>query len=141
MLPTTSRVNRILPIITRVTANVNSISSFLTMSYLDSIIRETVSRTREGSISISLIDSVMAFGYQAYLTTSQRSMNSEERKRAHQYAKIPLRSRGNVLRSPNTLLKFQVNLTLHAQELLSADWLDDLSNGGVSSARTDILTD
>ena len=78
------------------------------MPYLDSIIRETLGRTREGSMSISLIDSVMAFGYQAYLTISQRSINSEERKRVHQYAKIPLRSRSSILRSPNTLLKFQV---------------------------------
>ena len=78
------------------------------MPYLDSIIRETLGRTREGSMSISLIDSVMAFGYQAYLTISQRSINSEERKRVHQYAKIPLRSRSIILRSPNTLLKFQV---------------------------------
>lgn len=78
------------------------------MPYLDSIVRETVGRTHEGSISISLIDSVMAFGYQAYLTFSQRPINSEERTRALQYAKIPLRSRGSILRSPNTLLKFQV---------------------------------
>ena len=64
-------------------------------------------------MSISLINSVMAFGFQAYLTISQRSINSEERKRAQQYAKIPLRCRSSVLRSPNTLLKFQVIRTLH----------------------------
>lgn len=79
------------------------------MPYLDSIVRETVGRFREGSMAITLIDSVMAFGYQAFLTVSQRSANPEERKRAHQYAKIPLRCRGSILRSPNTLLKFQVS--------------------------------
>lgn len=83
------------------------------MPYLDSIVRENVGHPQEGSISISLIDSVMAFGYQAYLNFCQRPVSSEERNRAVQYAKIPLRSRGSILRSPNNLLKFQVIRTLH----------------------------
>jgi hypothetical protein len=83
------------------------------MPYLDSIVRENVGQTQERSISISLIDSVMAFGYLACLTFSQRPINSEERNRAFQYAKIPLRSRGRILRSRNTLLKFQVIRVLH----------------------------
>ena len=110
MLPTASRVSRALPNTFRMIASVDSISNFLKMPYLDNIIRETLGRTREASIAISLIDSVMAFGYQAYLALSQRSISPEERKRALQYAKIPLRSRGSLLRSPNTLLKFQVTL-------------------------------
>lgn len=63
-------------------------------------------------MSTSLIDSVMSFGYQAYLTITQRFISSEERQKADHYSKMTLKSRGNVLRSPNTLLKLQVNRTL-----------------------------
>ncbi|MCJ1279780.1 hypothetical protein MMC21_007604 [Puttea exsequens] len=112
------------------------ISNFLTMPYLDSIVRETVSRPREGSTSISLIDSVMAFGYQAYLTVSQRFINSEERNRAQYYAKIPLRSRGSVLRSPNTLLKFQTILAMTTiSEQIDEIIHCELIAGAVSCAR------
>ena len=60
-------------------------------------------------MSISLIDSVMAYGYQAFLTITQRFIGLEERKKADQYSRIALRSRASVLRSPNTLLKLQAS--------------------------------
>ncbi|RQM04530.1 hypothetical protein DH86_00004444 [Scytalidium sp. 3C] len=88
-------------------------------------------QTQEGSISISLMDSVMVFGYQAYLTFSQRPVNSEERNRALQYAKIPLRSRGSILRSPNTLLKFQTTISEQIDEIIHCE----LIAGAVSCAR------
>ena len=51
------------------------------------------------------MDSVMAFGYQSYLTVMQRFVSPEEKKKAGFYSRIALRSRGNVSKSPNTLLK------------------------------------
>lgn len=72
-------------------------------------------------MSISLIDSVMAFGYQAYLTITQRFISSEERRKADYYSRMALRSRGSVLRSPNTLLKVQVNRTPWRCLLLNAN--------------------
>jgi len=106
------------------------------MPYLDIIVRENVGRNQEGPISISLIDSVMAFGYQAYLTFSQRPVNSEERNSALQYAKIPLRSRGSILRSPNTLLKFQTILAMTTiSEQIDEIIHCELIAGAVSCAR------
>ena len=78
---------------------------------------------------VSLIDSVMASGYQAYLAITQRFISSEERKKADCYSRIALRSRGSVLRSPNTLLKLQASLTPQHCQLLDADGPDTFSNG------------
>ena len=129
MFSETSRVIQILPNSARVTANNYSISNFLTMPYFDNIARETGGRFSEGSMSIALIDSVMAFGYQAYLTLSQRFITPEERKKADCYSIIALRSRGSVLCSPNTLLKLQVSrVPLHYQ-VLSTNFLDTFGNG------------
>lgn len=64
-------------------------------------------------MSVALINAVMAFGYQAHLAFSERPATSEEKSRALQYAKIPLRSRYSILSSPNNLLKFQVVQPLH----------------------------
>lgn len=60
-------------------------------------------------MSISLIDSVIAFGYQAFLVMTKRFVRSDERKKADSHSRAALRSRVNVLRSPNTLLKLQVH--------------------------------
>lgn len=129
MFSKTSRVNQIFPNSARVTANIHSISNFLTMPYFDNLARESGGLFPETSMSIALIDSVMAFGYQAYLTVSQRFISSEERKKADFYSIIALRSRGSVLCSPNTLLKLQVSrVSLHYQ-LLSTNFPDTFGNG------------
>ena len=109
MLSTASRVTHIFPSYARVIANKDSISNFLTTPYFDNLVRETGGQSQEGSVSISLIDSVMAFGYQAYLTVSQRFISTEEKKKAQYYSRIALRSRGSVLLSSNTLLKLQAS--------------------------------
>ena len=71
----------------------------------------------------------MAFGYQAYLTITQRFISSEERKKADYHSRIALRSRGRVLRSPNTLLKLQASRNARHGRLLNADSPDNFSNG------------
>ena len=80
-------------------------------------------------MSIALINSVMAFGYQAYLTVSQRFISSEERKKAECYSITALKSRGSVLCSPNTLLKLQVSQNPQHYQLLSTNCLDTFGNG------------
>lgn len=112
------------------------IPNFLTMPYLDTIVRENVGRTQEGSISVALIDAVMAFGYQAHLAFSQRPVTSEEKARALQYAKIPLRSRHSILSSPNNLLKFQTILAMSTiSEQIDEIVHCELIAGAVSCAR------
>ena len=111
MLPTTDRVIEIFPNPARLIANNYSISNFLTMPFFDNLCRETGGRSQGGSISTSLIDTVMAFGYRAYLNISQHVIISEESKKAENYSRIALRSRDSVLRSPNTLLKLQAGQT------------------------------
>ena len=122
MFSKTSRVIQIFPNSARVTANNHSISNFLTISYFDNLARETGGRILESSMSIALIDSVMAFGYQAYLTISQRFISSEERKKTDCYSMIALRSRGSVLCSPNSLLKLQVSRVSLHYKLLSTNF-------------------
>lgn len=80
-------------------------------------------------MSISLIDSVMAFGYQAYLAITQRFRSSEERKKADCYSRIALRFHGDALRSPNTLLKLQVSPRFQYCRLFDANCPDTFSNG------------
>jgi hypothetical protein len=60
-------------------------------------------------VLISLIDSVMAFGFHASLKSSRRSVSPSEKKEADYYARIALNSYSNVLRSPDNLLKLQVS--------------------------------
>jgi len=104
------------------------------MSYFDNLIKEAEGRSQGSSMSISLIDSVMAFGYQAYLAITQRFISSEERKKADYYSRIALRSRGSVLRSPNTLLKLRVSRTPKHCQLLNANCPDNFSNGRFNSS-------
>lgn len=111
-----------------------SISNFSTMSYFDNLVKEAGGRSQGSSMSISLIDSVMAFGYHAYLTITQRFIRSEERKKADCYSRIALRSRGSVLRSPNTLLKLQASRTPQHCQLLNANCSDNTSNGRFNSS-------
>ena len=95
------------------------ISNFLTVSFFDNLVKEARDWSQGSSMSRSLIDSVMAFGYQAYLTTIQRLIRLEEKTRAENYVKTALRCYTNVIRSTNTLLKLQVGLMLwpHPQQI------------------------
>lgn len=78
----------------------------------------------------------MAFGYQAYLNATRRFIGLEERKKADGYARIALRSRGSVLRSPNTLLKLQASRTPKQCPMLNANGPDNSSNGRFKSPET-----
>ncbi|MCJ1285674.1 hypothetical protein MMC26_005015 [Xylographa opegraphella] len=136
MLPTTGRVIQILPDSAGVIANNYSISNFLTMPYFDNLVKEAAGRSQGSSMSISLIDSVMAFGYQAYLTITQRFIHSEERKKADFYSRTALRSRARVLRSPNSLLKLQTILAMTTvSEQIDETIHSELLTGAVSCAR------
>jgi hypothetical protein len=85
------------------------------MPYFDSLVKDARGRVSSTSMSISLIDSVMAFGYQAYLAITQRFVGPEEKRKIERYARIALRSRANVLRASDTLLKLQVSLGISHQ--------------------------
>lgn len=99
------------------------------MPYIDSLARETEDWSQEGSMSVSLIDSVMAFGYGAYVADSKHSISSEESKKAEYYSKIALRSRNSILCSPNTLSKLQVDQIPRQFQLFCANPPGPLSNG------------
>ena len=99
------------------------------MPYFDKLAKETEGWSQEGSMSIPLIDTVMAFGYGAYLAESQHSISSEESKKAECYSRIALRSRSSILRSPNTLLKLQVGQKPWHFQLFCTKPPDTLSNG------------
>ena len=129
MLPATDRVIQTFPNATRVIANSHSISNFLTMPYFDDLAKETECWSQEGSMSESLIDTVMAFGYGAYLAGSQHSISPEESKKAEFYSRIALRSRSSILRSPNTLSKLQVGQKPFHLQLARTKSPDTLSNG------------
>ena len=119
---------------TRIATKDYSISNFLTKLQLDSYMKDARGRSQGSSMLISLIDSVMAFGYQAFLTITQRSVASDERKKADYYSKTALRSRSSVLRSANTLLKLQVSLLLRHCRTLRANRVDNSSNGWSQSS-------
>ena len=86
-----------------------SVANFLPMSHFDNLFKEAGARSQCSPMSISLIDSVMAFGYQAYLAVTQRFIDFEERSKANCYSRIALRRHRNVLSSSNTLLKLQAS--------------------------------
>ena len=73
--------------------------------------KEARSRPQGDPVLISLIDSVMAFGFHAFLKSSRRSVSPSEKKEADYYARIALNSHSSVLRSPDNLLKLQVSQT------------------------------
>lgn len=99
------------------------------MSYFDSLVKEAGGRSQRNSMLVSLIDSVMASGYQAYLAITQRFISSEEKKKADCYSRTALRCRGSVLHSPNTLLKLQASRIPQRCQLLDANCPDTFSSG------------
>lgn len=64
-----------------------------------------------------LIDSVMAFGFQALVARSQSSAGSDVCRKAIARLRMALSSRDAVQRSPDTLLKMHVS-----QQLLKWIW-------------------
>ncbi|KAH8799105.1 hypothetical protein F5884DRAFT_905564 [Xylogone sp. PMI_703] len=88
------------------------ISNFLTISCFDKYIKEAQGQLPGNSVLISLIDSVMAFGYQAFLKSTQRFVSTEEKRKANYYCLMTLNSYTSVLNSPDTLLKLQTILAM-----------------------------
>ncbi|KAH8804517.1 hypothetical protein F5884DRAFT_884048 [Xylogone sp. PMI_703] len=88
------------------------ISNFLTKSCFDKYMKEARGRSPGNSVLISLIDSVMAFGYQAFLKSTQRFVSTDEKRKANYYCLMTLNSYASVLNSPDTLLKLQTILAM-----------------------------
>lgn len=78
---------------------------------------------------VSLIDSVMAFGFQAFLKNTKRSVSPDEKRKADYYSLIALNSYGSVLGSPDTLLKLQVSSNLRLFCCIHANRLDNFGYG------------
>ncbi|KIN07015.1 hypothetical protein OIDMADRAFT_70428, partial [Oidiodendron maius Zn] len=102
------------------------ISNFLTRSYFDKYMKEARGWSAGNSVLRSLIDSVMAFGFHAFLRNAKRPISPDEKRKADYYSLIALNSHANVLCSPNTLLKLQTTVseqldtTIHSDLLTSA---------------------
>ncbi|KAL9079456.1 MAG: hypothetical protein Q9157_001665 [Trypethelium eluteriae] len=96
---------------------------------MESCKAEARDRSQGGSMLTALIDSAMAFGYQACITASQRFISLEERAKALSYSKSALRSRGSVLHSPDTLLKLQASQSFQRSIWRMLIWIDYLGDG------------
>jgi hypothetical protein len=83
----------------------------------------------ENSVLVSLIDSVMAFGFQAFLKNTKRSVRPDEKRKADCYSLIALNLYGSVLGSPDTLLKLQVSSNLQLFRRFHANRLDNFGDG------------
>jgi hypothetical protein len=110
--------------------SIHSIPSFLTRSSFDKYMREAKGK-KSGSCGSSssmplgpLVDSVMAFGYHAFLKSTQRFVSPEKKRKADYYSSIALKSRECVLQGPNSLLKLQVPQVLTPISCSDANKLD-----------------
>ena len=109
MFRPTSRVTCVTLTLLKIWTNGNRISNFLTRSYFDKYMKEARGWSAGNSVLRSLIDSVMAFGFHAFLKNSKRPISPDGKRKADYYSLIALNSHANVLCSPNTLLKLQVS--------------------------------
>jgi hypothetical protein len=91
---------------------INSVSNFLTKSLFLKYIKDVRGRLQGNLVLMSLIDSVLAFGFDA-LKSSRQFASPDEKKKADSYSRMALSSYGGVLRSTNTLLKLQVRLPFY----------------------------
>ncbi|TVY85215.1 Terrein cluster-specific transcription factor terR [Lachnellula suecica] len=113
------------------------VPNFLTRSYFDRLLKEARGRPQGNSVLISLIDSVMAFGFHAFLKTSRRYVSSHDKKEADYYSRIALNSYASVLSSPNTLLKLQTILAMTTvSEQIDENIHSEILTGAVNCART-----
>ncbi|KAH8588738.1 hypothetical protein B0O99DRAFT_638470 [Bisporella sp. PMI_857] len=88
------------------------IANFLTRLCFDKYLKDARNTHQANPILIHLIDSVMAFGYNALVKSTQSFVDPEKKRTADYYSKMALNSRGSVLRAPNSLLKLQTILAL-----------------------------
>ncbi|KAJ6073380.1 hypothetical protein N7467_011465 [Penicillium canescens] len=114
------------------------ISTFLTRSHFDNYVQQArESPSIEGLAVRPLIDSVMAFGFQALAARSQPSAGSDVSRKAIARLRMALSSRDAVQRSPDTLLKMQLtNLHTTISEQIDHEIYTELLSYAVSCART-----
>jgi hypothetical protein len=96
---------------------ITSVPIFLTRSYFDNYMKEARGRPQGNAVLISLIDSVMAFGFHAFSRSSRRFVSPDEKEEADHHSRIALSSHARVLRSPDTLFKLQVRLPLSCVQI------------------------
>ncbi|KAJ6182067.1 hypothetical protein N7485_000709 [Penicillium canescens] len=114
------------------------ISTFLTRSHFDNYVQQArESPSIEGLAVRPLIDSVMAFGFQALTARSQPSAGSDVSRKAIARLRMALSSRDAVQRSPDTLLKMQTILAMTTiSEQIDHKIYTELLSYAVSCART-----
>ncbi|KAH8593161.1 hypothetical protein B0O99DRAFT_628237 [Bisporella sp. PMI_857] len=88
------------------------IANFMPQLCFDKYLKDARNTHQANPILIHLIDSVMAFGYNALVKSTQSFVDPEKKNKADYYSKMALNSRGSVLRAPNSLLKLQTILAL-----------------------------
>ncbi|PVH98313.1 hypothetical protein DM02DRAFT_596157 [Periconia macrospinosa] len=98
------------------------VPNFLTRSLFQKYVKEARGRPQGDIVLISLIDSVMAFGFHAFWKRSRRFSSPSERKEADCYSRIALSSHSSVLHSPDTLtiISEQINEAAHWEILTGA---------------------
>ncbi|KAL6229819.1 hypothetical protein BDW75DRAFT_234904 [Aspergillus navahoensis] len=120
------------------TALMKNISTFLTESYFDNYVQQARESPSIESLAVRpLIDSVMAFGFQALAARSQPSAGSDVSRKAITRLRMALSSRDAVRRSPDTLLKMQLtNLQMTISEQIDHKIHTELLSYAVSCARS-----
>ncbi|KAL4798021.1 hypothetical protein BDV19DRAFT_377232 [Aspergillus venezuelensis] len=111
------------------------ISTFLTREHFDNYVQQArESPSIEGSAVRPLIDSVMAFGFQALAARSQTPAGSDVCRKSIARLRMALSSRDAVQQSPDSLLKMQPQMTI--AENLDDKIYTELLSFAVSCART-----
>ncbi|KAL4949357.1 hypothetical protein BDW69DRAFT_202898 [Aspergillus filifer] len=109
------------------------ISTFLTRDHFDNYVQQgRESPSIEGSAVRPLIDSVMAFGFQALAAKSQPSAGSDVCRKSIARQRMALSSREAVQRSPDSLLKMQMTIAENIDDRIYTE----LVSYAVSCART-----
>ncbi|KAL3417086.1 integral membrane protein duf6 [Phlyctema vagabunda] len=112
------------------------VPNFLNRSYFDKYMKDARGQPQGNSVLISLIDSVMAFGFHALLKSSRRFVSPGEKKEADCYSRIALSSQASVLRSPDTLFKLQTLLAMTTiSEPISKTTHSEILAGAINCAR------
>jgi hypothetical protein len=129
MFQPTSRVTQVFLNSLNIWTNCYSISNFLTRPCFDKYMKQARGWSAGNSVLISLIDSVMAFGFHAFLKSTKRSMSPDEKRKAEYYSLTALNSYESVLCSPDTLLKLQVGQIFGSVRYINTNRPDNFSNG------------
>ncbi|KAH8585600.1 hypothetical protein B0O99DRAFT_646535 [Bisporella sp. PMI_857] len=99
------------------------IANFLTRLCFDKYLKDARNSHQANPILIHLIDSVMAFGYDTLVKSTQSFVDPEKKRKAGCYSKMALNSRGSVLRAPNSLLKLQTTISEHIDDAIHSELL------------------